>query len=91
MGVFEECPGGIGNEVNTDAECREAARYLRLPIGQFGQFAGFFPAMQRNCYVASNIYGTHVWFNTDKRREPTSRCGPVNHVSTTCAAVCRGC
>ena len=62
MGVSQDCPGGIGDEVSTESECREAARELRLPEGV--AFAGFWPSpsCHRNCLVHQN----KVWFNYGK-------------------------
>ena len=80
MALWQDCPGGIGNEVTTESECREAARDLRLPLG--APFAGWWGQRgnQRNCLFGAN----KVWFNYDQRAKAPSR-------DTLNAAVCRDC
>ena len=79
MGVSQGCRG-IGTEVTTVEECREAARYVRIPLGN--PFAGWWGqrGTQRNCLVNAN----RVWFNYDQRVAPSSGCrGGI------CVALCK--
>ena len=79
MGVSQGCRG-IGTEVTTVEECREAARYVRIPLGN--PFAGWWGqrGTMRNCLVNAN----RVWFNYDQRVAASSGCrGGI------CVALCK--
>ena len=92
--MSQDCPGGIGNEVTTKSECREAAQYFRFPLAY--EWAGHhgpkisvgFRGFPRNCFVnADPTAGTKnpVWFNYDQDIAPSRGCPH----GVPCKAVCK--
>jgi len=78
---WQDC-GGIRNEVTTQGECKEAAGYLRLPLGFAAKdhsFFGFYfkHPCQTYCFVYQNV----VYFSTNT--------APEYPREYTCAKICR--